>query len=229
MTTNYRQLKTIYHQRKNHRLPEWREFCEWILTLPLFKALCIKEPRRGNKPLVITISGQARHGKNSVAEMLKDTLSLYGERSLIINYADYLKYIATQYFGWNGKKDIQGRTLLQQLGTEKVRTKYPNFWVDTVIHTVEVLADDFDYVLIADCRFPNEIDRWCEEDFRVIPVHVERLNFDNGLTEKQKNHASETALNNRVFEVYLKAENIPDLKLEVIEKIMPLLGCDSNK
>lgn len=34
MTTNYRQLKTIYKQRKNHRLPEWREFCEWIKTLP---------------------------------------------------------------------------------------------------------------------------------------------------------------------------------------------------
>jgi hypothetical protein len=35
MTTNYRQLKTIYHQRKNHRLPEWREFCKWIETLPM--------------------------------------------------------------------------------------------------------------------------------------------------------------------------------------------------
>lgn len=34
MTTNYRQLKTIYQQRKNHRLPEWRTFCEWIETLP---------------------------------------------------------------------------------------------------------------------------------------------------------------------------------------------------
>ena len=34
MTTNYRQLKTIYHQRKNHRLPEWRSFCRWITTLP---------------------------------------------------------------------------------------------------------------------------------------------------------------------------------------------------
>ena len=35
MTTNYRQLKTIYHQRKDHRLPEWREFCKWIETLPM--------------------------------------------------------------------------------------------------------------------------------------------------------------------------------------------------
>lgn len=34
MTTNYRQLKTIYQQRKNHRLPEWRKFCEWIEELP---------------------------------------------------------------------------------------------------------------------------------------------------------------------------------------------------
>ncbi len=34
MTTNYRQLKTIYAQRKNHRLPEWREFCAWVETLP---------------------------------------------------------------------------------------------------------------------------------------------------------------------------------------------------
>jgi hypothetical protein len=34
MTTNYRQLKTIYHQRKNHRLPEWRMFCRWIEKLP---------------------------------------------------------------------------------------------------------------------------------------------------------------------------------------------------
>jgi hypothetical protein len=41
MTTNYRQLKTIYHQRKTHRLPEWREFCAWIETLPMFKELCL--------------------------------------------------------------------------------------------------------------------------------------------------------------------------------------------
>ena len=34
MTTNYRQLKTIYSQRKNHKLPEWREFCHWIESLP---------------------------------------------------------------------------------------------------------------------------------------------------------------------------------------------------
>jgi hypothetical protein len=42
MTTNYRQLKTIYSQRKSHRLPEWREFCAEIEKLPMFKELCLE-------------------------------------------------------------------------------------------------------------------------------------------------------------------------------------------
>lgn len=41
LTTNYRALKTVYSQRKNHKLPEWREFCKWVLTLPYFKELCL--------------------------------------------------------------------------------------------------------------------------------------------------------------------------------------------
>lgn len=47
MTTNYRQLKTIYHQRKTHRLPEWREFCAWVETLPMFKELCLDGDKNG--------------------------------------------------------------------------------------------------------------------------------------------------------------------------------------
>ena len=42
MTTNYRQLKTIYLQRKNHKLKEWEEFRQWCEELPYFKELCLK-------------------------------------------------------------------------------------------------------------------------------------------------------------------------------------------
>lgn len=36
ITTNYRQLKTIYRQRSKHRLAEWRTFCRWMKDdLPL--------------------------------------------------------------------------------------------------------------------------------------------------------------------------------------------------
>ena len=34
ISTNYRQLKTIYSQRRKHRLREWQFFCDWIETLP---------------------------------------------------------------------------------------------------------------------------------------------------------------------------------------------------
>lgn len=39
MTTNYQQLKTMYRQRRNHKLKEWHVFCDWILNLPHFKEL----------------------------------------------------------------------------------------------------------------------------------------------------------------------------------------------
>ena len=39
MTTSYRCLLNIYIQRNDHRLPEWREFCEELLKLPYFSEL----------------------------------------------------------------------------------------------------------------------------------------------------------------------------------------------
>lgn len=46
MTTNYLQLKTIYQQRCNHLLPDWKMFCDWIETLPRFLELT----QRGYEP-----------------------------------------------------------------------------------------------------------------------------------------------------------------------------------
>lgn len=44
MTTNYRQLKTIYLQRKNHKLDEWHDFCKWCESLPYFAQLLKLSP-----------------------------------------------------------------------------------------------------------------------------------------------------------------------------------------
>ena len=50
LTTNYRCLKNIWRQRRNHRLPEWREFCKWIETLPYAKELiCYEEKENENE------------------------------------------------------------------------------------------------------------------------------------------------------------------------------------
>ena len=42
-STNYEQLATIYRQRKNHRLTEWHDFCNWIKSLPFADILITGE------------------------------------------------------------------------------------------------------------------------------------------------------------------------------------------
>lgn len=43
VTSNYLQLKSIYKQRKTHRSKQWKEFCNWIETLPYAKEFILGE------------------------------------------------------------------------------------------------------------------------------------------------------------------------------------------
>ena len=45
---NYQVLKTMYFARREHKLDEWREFCEWMEMLPYFKEICIQEDEPKN-------------------------------------------------------------------------------------------------------------------------------------------------------------------------------------
>lgn len=38
---NYQVLKSMYFARKDHKLDEWRTLCDWMLTLPYFKEICV--------------------------------------------------------------------------------------------------------------------------------------------------------------------------------------------
>lgn len=38
---SYQCLRRIYIQRRNHRLPHWHKFCEWVETLPFAKELIL--------------------------------------------------------------------------------------------------------------------------------------------------------------------------------------------
>ena len=42
-TANYEVLRNIYHQRKNHKLSEWRAFCAFIETLPYAKEFIMED------------------------------------------------------------------------------------------------------------------------------------------------------------------------------------------
>lgn len=145
-------------------------------------------------PTVICISGKAQHGKDTLALFLKSAFEHGEKRVRIIHYGDLVKYICRELFDWNGEKDTSGRTLLQNVGTGMVRNREPDYWVNFVIDMLVFFGGNWDYVLIPDCRFPNEIDRIEDAGYKRIHINVFRPNFDNGLTEEQKMHQSETAL-----------------------------------
>lgn len=150
---------------------------------------------------VICISGKARSGKDTFAGMLEQELSKNNSKVLVTHYADLLKYICRTYFNWNGEKDETGRRLLQKIGTDVVRKKKPDFWVDFTVNILNFFYDSWDCVIIPDCRFENEIEALkCHEEFDVTTVRVERPDYDNGLTESQKKHISETDLDGYGFD-----------------------------
>lgn len=152
---------------------------------------------------IILISGKMRHGKDTVAQFIKEEIK---GRVLIIHYADYLKFICKQYYGWNGEKDVNGRELLQRFASDIVRTQEPDFWVNTVCHFLHLTEGDWDYVLIPDVRFPNEI-FIPKREFgfqNVISLRVDRVGFvPQEATEEQLSHISETALDNFQFDNYI--------------------------
>lgn len=127
---------------------------------------------------LIGIVGLAGSGKSSLAAAL-------ARRGWTrVAFADELKRIAREQFGWDGVKDERGRRLLQVLGTEAGRAYRPDIWVERLfasrIATGEpdesgrsvdyMLAQRGARVVIDDCRFPNEVEAIRARGGRIVLV-----------------------------------------------------------
>lgn len=169
---------------------------------------------------VIVISGKAGHGKDTAAGFLKDELEKYGGHVMVTHFADLLKYICKSYCGWNGEKDDAGRWLLQYIGTDVIRKQDPNFWVDFIASISKFFNKFWDYMIIPDCRFPNEVDRLKECGLDVQHIRVVRDGYEGVLTSRQKEHPSETALDDVAPDYILKNDGSLDNLQEQIHKYL---------
>jgi len=172
---------------------------------------------------IILISGKAFSGKDSTANLLKAKFETNGKKVLIAHYGDLVKYVCKTFFDWDGVKDNYGRTLLQEVGTDKIRKMYPNFWIDFIGKILTAFYSEWDYVLIPDTRFPNEINSMKDNFDDVISMRVGRLNFESPLSKDQQQHISETALDDYNFNYYLWATDLKSLEYEV-DKFIKLLN-----
>lgn len=146
----------------------------------------------------ISISGPAGHGKDTLANKLKNILEAKGKKVFIIHYADYLKMVATQVYNWNGLKDEVGRDILQKLG-DKMRAQDEFFVINELLRILNLVKDDFDIAIIPDARFPREIE--CLKNIgKTISIHITRVDYKNNLTSEQNNHSTERALDNYSYD-----------------------------
>lgn len=174
---------------------------------------------------VIAISGHAQNGKDTVACILSEKMKAMHYSVLVTHYADLLKYICKTFFGWDGQKDENGRHILQYVGTDVIRRQCPDFWVDFVSSILKYFGENWDYVIIPDSRFPNEIDKLKADGFDVTHVRVIRDNFESTLTEEQKRHPSETALDDAAADFYIKNDGtLEDLDVTISKWVKEYLN-----
>lgn len=179
------------------------------------------------KPTVILLSAKSGHGKDFIANIMKEKLEQKGNKVLIIHYADLLKYILKTFFNWDGQKDEHGRHLLQYVGTDVIRRQNPNYWVDFVKDIIIMFSNNWDYILIPDARFPNEITRMFCSNFRTISIRITRLNYISKLTDEQQQHESETALDSYSFDYYMTNDGTLDGVTKEVDNFIKVI--DWNK
>ena len=172
---------------------------------------------------IVLFSGKAEAGKSLSASLLKTMLEAQGKRVAIIPYGDYVKHTARLVWGWDGKKDAAGRQLLQWWGTDVVRAKHPDFWAGTVARLSDALYGIVDYILVDDARYPNEILCWRYKDTSLLTVRVERPGHENALTPEQRQHISETSLDNWPFDVTISATDKQELEAQIRDKVLDRL------
>jgi len=146
-------------------------------------------------PKIFILSGIAGSGKDTVGKIIEDYYN--NKKSISIAFAYYIKDYVKRITDWDGSEETKPRELLQQLGIELVRNEIDDkLFINRVLEDIEVFSYFYDIIIVDDARLPDEIDALKEKYPSSVSIRIIRENYDNGLTESQKNHITETGLDN---------------------------------
>lgn len=142
-------------------------------------------------PRIIILAGKAQSGKNLSANIIKQYYEKKNKKTVIISYAKYLKEYAKDITNWNGRETTKPRELLQQLGVELIKNQIDeNMLINRIKEDIKVYEYFFDIIIISDARFKEEIENIKNKNTVVIKIEGN----ENKLTDEQKKHITETAL-----------------------------------
>ena len=154
------------------------------------------------------ITGKAETGKSTLGGFLKDHLKDKDYNACIMQITSTLYHYAEDYFFWDKKANEKPREFLQNLGIEIIREKQnkKDFLINRTIEDIEILSEFFDTFIITDIRFQEEIDKLKNKFKDVVVIKVERNNYNNSLTNKERNHITEKEVD-RITNINYLVEN----------------------
>lgn len=172
------------------------------------------------EPLIFLIAGQARHGKDTISMFIREYYLRQEKLPESLQFSYYIKDFVKRLTDWDGTEETkdQYRSEMQRLGTEIVRKQIdPKFFIKRTIEDIRVYSYYCDVLTISDVRFPSEIEDIKKEFPCVISILVQRPNFESPLSDKEKQHETETALNhyNQYDYVLINDGTISELKEKV--------------
>ena len=172
---------------------------------------------------VIILGGKARHGKTTTALFMKEYLESKNIKAITTSIAKYFKMYAKDIVGYNELTDEKPRSLLQSLGRE-IRQIDNFFLLKRFSEDYLVYKNHADYCIIDDIRLPEEID-YLKEKHNAYSIKIIRTNFDDGLTNEQKNDPTEIGLDNydNFNAVIENSEGLDELKEKVIKLVEEIL------
>lgn len=173
---------------------------------------------------VFVIGGTAKSGKNTFGLCLSEELKRYGYKPCVMHLTESLYSYAKNYFSWNENSDEKPREFLQKMGIEIIKEKMhkPYFLINRTCEDIEILSNFFDAFIIADARLIMEFEEFRKRFDDVVVIKISRNNFDNGLTDEEKRHITETELlDYQKFDYEIENDSLASLKSQA-KKIIEL-------
>ncbi len=145
---------------------------------------------------IFIIGGGARCGKTTFGKYLSEELKKYGYKPCVMHLTEPLYAYARNYFEWDGSEDEKPREFLQKMGIEIIKNKLHKnyFLIDRLCEDIEILENFFDTFIITDARLIMEFREMKKRYDNVISIHLSREDYDDGLTDDEREHVTETEL-----------------------------------
>ena len=142
---------------------------------------------------IYLICGKAGSGKNEVANHLAENL----DNTVVTGFSKYIKQFALELTDWDGTDSHKPRKFLQEMG-DNLRAIDPDFLTKRMAEDIEVYASQgIQNVIISDVRLLHEIEYFKKiKKYNVITIRVNSEVSKRVLTEEQKEHHTETELDN---------------------------------